>query len=159
MIKLFSLNHTRIRRFSILAQDKTQFRRVTVLIFRIRNTSASAHTNYLVNFLKSVRDLPDQGGAFYIESLPCQPFILTSALNRKTANKFKRLSFNFWPASVAFPSKEMRILQSPENVSTRLINYFYSVSVSTYNAAQTTTKTLIFQAKVTQIRLRSGAIF
>ncbi|MDI9246801.1 hypothetical protein, partial [Marinobacter sp. CHS3-4] len=40
-------------RFSILAQDKTQFRRVTVLIFRIRNTSASAHTNYLVNFLKS----------------------------------------------------------------------------------------------------------
>ncbi|MEQ8182430.1 hypothetical protein, partial [Marinobacter salarius] len=96
--------------------------RVTVLIFRIRNTSASAHTNYLVNFLKSVRGLPDQGGVFYIESLPCQPFILTSALNRKTANKFKRLPFNFWSASVAFPSKEMRILQSPENVSTRLIN-------------------------------------
>jgi len=54
MIKLFSLNHTRTRKFLILAQDKTQFRRVTVLIFRVRNTSASAHTNYLVNFLKSV---------------------------------------------------------------------------------------------------------
>ncbi|MDO3721825.1 hypothetical protein QVZ43_08805, partial [Marinobacter sp. chi1] len=39
------------------AQDKTQFRRVTVLIFRIRNTSASAHTNYLVNFLKNVEPL------------------------------------------------------------------------------------------------------
>ena len=76
MIKLFSLNHTRIRRFSILAQDKTQFRRVTVLTFRIRNTSASAHTNYLVNFLKSVRSvesIPDQGRVFYIESPPCQP--------------------------------------------------------------------------------------
>ncbi|MDI9245180.1 hypothetical protein, partial [Marinobacter sp. CHS3-4] len=62
-------------RFSILAQDKTQFRRVTVLIFRIRNTSASAHTNYLVNFLKSSRELPfpDQGRVFYSESLPCQP--------------------------------------------------------------------------------------
>ncbi|WP_288354136.1 hypothetical protein, partial [uncultured Marinobacter sp.] len=92
-----------IRRFSILAQDKTQFRRVTVLIFRIRNTSASAHTNYLVNFLKSSRGLPDQGGVFYIESLPCQPFILTSVLNRKTANKFKRLPFNFWSASVGVP--------------------------------------------------------
>ncbi|MDM8181845.1 hypothetical protein, partial [Marinobacter salarius] len=66
--------------------------------------------------------LPDQGGVFYIESLPCQPFILTSVLNRKTANKFKWLPFNSWSASVAFPSKEMRILQSPENVSTRLIN-------------------------------------
>src|SRR5690554_2686726 len=54
MIKLFSLNHTRTRKFLILAQDKTQFRRVTVLIFRIRNTSASAHTNYLVNLLYSV---------------------------------------------------------------------------------------------------------
>lgn len=84
MIKLFSLNHTRIRRSSILAQDKTQFRRVTVLIFRIRNTSASAHTNYLVNFLKSVRGLPDQGGVFYIESLPCQP-LSEEFLNSKSS--------------------------------------------------------------------------
>ena len=77
MIKLFSLNHTRIRRFSILAQDKTQFRRVTVLIFRVRNTSASAHTNYLVNFLKSVEPLLNQGRVFYIESRPCQPLIFS----------------------------------------------------------------------------------
>ncbi|WP_225316834.1 MULTISPECIES: hypothetical protein, partial [Marinobacter] len=64
-------------------------------IFRIRNTSASAHTNYLVNFLKSVRGLPDQGGVFYIESPPCQPFILAPIQNRKIANQFKRLPFNF----------------------------------------------------------------
>jgi hypothetical protein len=58
----FNLSHDQTLQFkpysnpkiAILAQDKTQFRRVTVLIFRIRNTSASAHTNYLVNFLKSV---------------------------------------------------------------------------------------------------------
>ncbi|MDK8465929.1 hypothetical protein, partial [Marinobacter sp. SS13-12] len=62
---------------------------------RIRNTSASAHTNYLVNFLKSVRGLPDQGGVFYIESLPCQPFILAPTQGRKTASKIKRLSFKF----------------------------------------------------------------
>src|SRR5690554_5962176 len=49
MIKLFSLNHTRTRKLLILAQDKTQFRRVTVLIFRIRNTSARSeeHTSEL----------------------------------------------------------------------------------------------------------------
>ncbi|MGF2688244.1 hypothetical protein ACQUWM_17200, partial [Marinobacter sp. DUT-3] len=45
--------------------------------------SASAHTNYLVNFLKSVRGLPDQGGVFYIAPPPCQPFIFRCFRLRK----------------------------------------------------------------------------
>ena len=53
MIKLFSLNHTEIRKSQFLLKTKLNVRRVTVLIFQFRNTSASAHTNYLVNFLKS----------------------------------------------------------------------------------------------------------
>jgi len=85
MIKLFSLNQSRIRRSSVLAQDKTQFRRVTVLIFRVRNTSASAHTNYLVNFLKSVEPLLNQGRVFYIESRPCQPLIFSVFKSLKPA--------------------------------------------------------------------------
>ncbi|MCG8518446.1 MAG: hypothetical protein MI794_10695, partial [Pseudomonadales bacterium] len=36
-----------------------------------------AHTNYLVNFLKSVGPLPDQGRVFYSEPRACQPFIFS----------------------------------------------------------------------------------
>lgn len=53
MIKLFSLNHTRIRRFSILAQDKTHISTSRCLDICCQMVSASAHTNYLVNLLKS----------------------------------------------------------------------------------------------------------
>ncbi len=94
MIKLFSLNHTRTRKFLILAQDKTQFRRVTVLIFRVRNTSASAHTNYLVNFLKSVEPLLNQGRVFYRESRPCQPFVFSSFETLKTTKSHPAYCFN-----------------------------------------------------------------
>ena len=77
----FNLSHDQTLQFKSfkdpkipkLAQDKTLFRRVTVLIFRVRNTSASAHTNCLVNLLKSFEPSLNQGRTFYSESRPCQP--------------------------------------------------------------------------------------
>ncbi|WP_227520003.1 hypothetical protein, partial [Mangrovitalea sediminis] len=40
-----------------------------------RNIPVSAHTNYLVNLLKSCELSLNQGRVFYIEPPPCQPFI------------------------------------------------------------------------------------
>ena len=115
MIKLFSLNHTRIRRFSILAQDKTQFRRVTVLIFRVRNTSASAHTNYLVNFLKSVERLLNQGRVFYIESRPCQPLIFSVFKSLKSAKNRPAYCFKRGAHSTLNRHLVNRFLKKSEN--------------------------------------------
>ena len=117
MIKLFSLNHTETQRFQNHAQDKTQSRRVTVLIFRVRNTSASAHTNYLVNFLKSVEPLLNQGRVFYRESRPCQPFVFSSFETLKTT-KLIRLT-----ASI-----EARILLRTATLSTPPGNFLSTVS-------------------------------
>ncbi|PHQ13906.1 hypothetical protein CLH61_15255, partial [Marinobacter profundi] len=51
-------------------------------------------------------------------------------------NTFKRLSFDFWPALVACPSKEMRILQTPAGVSTGFINNLQLISDSPYAIVQ-----------------------
>jgi hypothetical protein len=61
-----------------LLKTKLNFRRVTVLIFRIRNTSASAHTNYLVNFLKSSGNVCSLIKAAY------------STANRHLVNRYKK---------------------------------------------------------------------
>ncbi|HET8802896.1 MAG TPA: hypothetical protein VFN01_17130, partial [Marinobacter sp.] len=81
----------------------TQFRRVTVLIFHIRNTSASAHTNYLVNFLKSVERLLNQGGVFYIVTPPCQPFVFRRFPASGNRRKTCRLTTKSWCAFYAEP--------------------------------------------------------
>ena len=123
MIKLFSLNHTRTRKFLILAQDKTQFRRVTVLIFRVRNTSASAHTNYLVNFLKSVWAVAQS-----------RPRILhrSAALSTTFFEEFLKQIFEHFQVVASLvnrrclpcPSEVVRILQPSGKLSTPIFNFF-----------------------------------
>src|SRR5690554_6057276 len=117
MIKLFSLNHTRTRKFLILAQDKTQFRRVTVKIFHVRNTSASAHTNYLVNFLKSARAVA-QSRLRILHRFAALSTAFLKNLQFVFFKAFKRLPLKFRPCSVSTPSSEMRILQTCTMVST-----------------------------------------
>ena len=137
MIKLFSLNHTRIRRFSILAQDKTQFRRVTVLIFRVRNTSASAHTNYLVHLLKSVELLLNRGCVFYMLPRCCQPlfeefFEATQAPNNQILqDQSGQLSEE---AAVADPSEVVRILQRICTLSTANLKKLKTRFLQTFQA-------------------------
>ncbi|MFC4239071.1 hypothetical protein, partial [Marinobacter oulmenensis] len=62
--------------------------RSLALISRIRHTSASAHTNYLVHLLKSVEPLLNQGRVFYITSRPCQ--LLFAEISKESVAVFSR---------------------------------------------------------------------
>ena len=104
MIKLFSLNHTRIRRSSILAQDKTHISTSRCLDICCQMVSASAHTNYLVNLLKSVERLLNQGRVFYITAPPCQRlFSMFFSTRRSDKQKKNQNNLNRLPRSPVPP--------------------------------------------------------
>ena len=92
------------------------------MIYRIRHTSASAHTNYLVHLLKSVEPLLNQGRVFYITSRPCQLLFLRFQKNP--------LPFSLATSGSCFPENPVRpgVFRSGAHstANRHLVNHFLS---------------------------------
>ena len=118
MIKLFSLNHTEAEA-SISAQDKTQIRRVTVSIFLPKHRSQRPH-ELLDQLFKEREPLSS------IEARILQPSPILSTADFETGKNQPNHAVNHLPRQAVPPvaPKEMRILQTPWQVSTGANNYF-----------------------------------